>query len=190
MNIFKMLPKLSAEEQKKAKDHLFFAVRFWCALSEKTRREGILSLGVVFSGSDMSGGERIVLADGSRPFPRLEGTTEEYADIEDWLFKHLLGLIIDGTDVDTVLSITRYSLCNLENHLAPATMLSLLIGAQAIHDIQVGESPRYTKYHLCAMLGHELCEEFLLTQCVPLELEPSESDAPFWTPEDDEDDEE
>ncbi len=32
MNLFKTLPELSAEEKKNAKKHLFFAVRFCCAI--------------------------------------------------------------------------------------------------------------------------------------------------------------
>ncbi len=44
------------------------------------------------------------------------------------------------------------------------------MGVQAIVNLHRGEVVLYTKYQLSAMLGHELCEEFLLNPLPPLEL--------------------
>ena len=139
MNLFDKLPKAAFGVQG-CKDHLFAVADFVLDLCRKARNEGILALEEGVDDDDFC--------------PACCGDTEKF------LFRQLTVMMIDGIDQEHLGAFAKYYIASIAED-DPA-VLPLMIGAEGILAIQRGGNPwLFTRNLLAAMMGPELCNEYL-----------------------------
>ena len=143
MNLFDTLPRAAESDR----EHLFAVADFFLALSDMTRHEGIFALDrYCYDKDDLKTGP-----DGAPSLPQI---TPPETDV----FYPLIRLVVDGVESETVRDIARYLLASSDE--AGGTRLSLMIGAEAICAIQIGESDRIICARIAAMMGRTLGTEY------------------------------
>ena len=143
MNLFDTLPRAAESDR----EHLFAVADFFLALNDMSRAEGILALEIYcYDKEDWKTGP-----DGAPSLPQI---TPPEIDV----FYPLLRLVLDGVEPETVRDIARYLLASSDE--AGGTRLSLMIGAEAICAIQIGENDRIICARMSAMMGRTLGTEY------------------------------
>ena len=143
MNLFDTLPRAAESDR----EHLFAVADFFLALSDMTRREGILALEIYCYDKDNWKNA----PDGAPSLPQITPS-------EIYVFRPLLNLVVYGVDNEIVRDVARYLLASSDE--AGGMRLSLMIGAEAICAIQIGENDRTICARMSAMMGRTLGTEY------------------------------
>ena len=143
MNLFDTLPRAAESDR----EHLFAVADFFLALSDMTRHEGILALEIYCYDKDNWKNA----PDGAPSLPQITPS-------EIYVFRPLLNLVVYGVDNEIVRDVARYLLASSDE--AGGMRLSLMIGAEAICAIQIGENDRTICARMSAMMGRTLGTEY------------------------------
>ena len=127
--------------------HVFDVADFFRSLNIRARREGILVL------ADYSD-EKEIWKNGSEDCIPLPDATDQEIDI----FNILLNLVLDGADPEIVRDVAKY-LINSGDEMN-SSQLTLMIGAEAIIDIQAGVNDRILCPRLASMMSWPYCAEY------------------------------
>lgn len=139
MNLFDTVPRAAEHE------HLFAVADFFLSLSDMVRHEGIFALDrYCYDKADWKS------APDGKPSPLTPSEID--------FFYPLLRLVVDGVEPETVRDIALYSLASSDE--VGGTRLSLMIGAESLCAIQIGESDRTICAKIAAMMGRTLGTEF------------------------------
>ena len=143
MNLFDTLPRAAESDR----EHLFAVADFFLALSDMTRREGILALEIYCYDKDNWKNA----PDGAPSLPQITPS-------EIYVFRPLLNLVVYGVDNEIVRDVARYLLASSDE--AGGTRLSLMLGAEAICAIQIGELNSILCARMSAMMGRPLGTDY------------------------------
>lgn len=143
MNLFDKLPKMSDDDRK----HVFDVADFFRSLNATARREGILIL-------DDYSDNKEVWKNGSEYSIPLPDATDQEIDV----FNILLSMVVNGTDREYVCDVAKY-LINSGDEMN-SSQLTLMIGAEAIIDIQAGVNDRILCPRLASMMSWPYCAEY------------------------------
>ena len=143
MNLFDTLPRAAESDR----EHLFAVADFFLALNDMSRHGGIFALLRYCDNKD----EWKNASDGAPSLPQI---TPPEIDV----FYPLLRLVVDGVEPETVRDIARYLLASSDE--AGGTRLSLMLGAESLCAIQIGESDRIICARMSAMMGRPLGTEY------------------------------